>query len=576
MFTNAFSNVSPATTLVSMPSTSAYTLDRGVAGAEPQRRSPTRKHEVHRQQQRQQQQQDQEQQQEEEDETLTPEEARRLKRKEQNKMAQRRHREKQRNQMNNASQVRPQRQSSNGDGSPTGSDSGDASATAAAFSGKQSAQASTSTLPDGLSNSFLSRTGHMGGESSARNIDPQSSFPPEQHQYLYQHGQGPSREEHMHEQHMSRRSTDRDEDISPIQVPNDQFDYSQLLINDSGRREHRHGQPPPSSSLDKTTTTRMHGLQLPRAAPLHDLSTIRPSDLHSGEMPDLFGSEDDAEPNSAASHDSHFGFQHLQNDGQGSSAGPDTHGFFHPSQAEAQAADLGAGTNRLNISDTYHQGKEHELGTSDSQGFKKRKHKGPGLAMGENGHGAHGTTVSRPMSNAELLKYFASLTSLQMPWADQLLSPRWDLIKVLELASARLGLMFEYVEDDRSISFLANDFLSATRGLGRGPASSGPGQTELGKWPTEEDPDVRVPIGESLLTAAAMASAAAMGSSDGGKGGGGATEGGGGGGGGETGSSASAGPVLRWSHVPHNMRPSRLSGCVGHHPYIVSDDGQAA
>lgn len=111
----------------------------------------------------------------------------------------------------------------------------------------------------------------------------------------------------------------------------------------------------------------------------------------------------------------------------------------------------------------------------------------------------------------EAMRSFVTMTALAIPWANRLLKPRWDLMKVLQLATQRLGLTFDYIEEDSSISFLALDFQSASdaRMIAAG-SQNGSGQ------------------GTSALA-----------------------------------------PTLRWHVVPDNMKPSTLSSAVPHHPFVV-------
>lgn len=114
----------------------------------------------------------------------------------------------------------------------------------------------------------------------------------------------------------------------------------------------------------------------------------------------------------------------------------------------------------------------------------------------------------------ESFRDFVALTALSIPWANRLLKPRWDLMKVLHLATQRLGLTFDYVEEDSSISFLALDFENAS--------------------------------GKALTMGQGLGGASGQGGS----------------------SSMEMASTLRWHVVPDNMQPSTLCGAVPHHPFV--------
>ncbi|CAO1619790.1 unnamed protein product [Sympodiomycopsis kandeliae] len=492
-------------------------------------------------------QQQQQQQGSEDSATLTPAEARRLKRKEQNRLAQRRHREKQR------SQMRKQRQGSN-EGSGADSDpseqqplqqqqqqpdltypSDDVMQTSPIsmtlnidtgnhINHRHPSEVTSSTTSD---HGFSSSSGGEMGDFAMSDPSSSSSSSSAAKQYSQsQHHLMPPPNRTSHPHHGGGYH-------SPMQVPIDQFDYSQLLNGQSSsndhfhQQQHQHRQQHTGSSEAAMTTGMASG-----SGPV---STLRPSDLHSGSSgssnsnnsTDFFGSSD-AEAGSSMSGGP-FAFD--------SSTLPPCSSplLFH------QSVEFGSDDHQVGNPSpkTTNLPWNSNANGSEERDPSRRKKRSSTSNRSKPGSENSLSVMGRPMSNAELLKYFASLTSLQVPWADRLLGTRWDVIKVLQMASEKLGLMYEYVEGDFSISFLAQDFLSATSGLGSGPAISGPGQTELGKWPTEQEPHLRVP---SPLSRDGKGPA--------------------------SGTENGLGPVLRWSHVPENMRPSRLSGIVSHHPYI--------
>lgn len=484
------------------------------------------------------------------DETLSPAEQRRLKRKEQNRMAQRRHREKQR------SQMRRQRQGSRDEAaSPPESDPGESSNHT---SNSHPTDNSVTSPPPYHQTPQLQYPHHSHPAfSDSRGLQiPADIGPPlfmsdaspsslhHQHLSSYPDGSNPTHH-HPHHLHASGHNSGA---ASSVHVPEDQFDYSLLLNGDSNNNNDTNHQHSAGSSLSVSQG------DMSSHFPSHSMTsaaTIRSSELHSSPTTTDFyahpAGDTGRHPISPTSggYDAPFGTApYASSPGQRVQDMPQTSSDQHrQSFARLHGGDQHA-QQRIPASGTVNgDGAEGE-----DDGGKKRKRSAQGHVPVP-GTVGYVNTLSRPMSNTDLLKYFASLTSLQIPWADQLLSPRWDLIKVLQMASSRLGLMFEYVEGDDSVSFLAQDFYSATRGLGRGPATSGPGQTELGKWPTEENPGVQVHSPAGLITKPSSPSSHDDAGSYG-------TERG--------------GPVLRWKDVPHNMRPSRLSGVVQHHPYIVS------
>lgn len=139
------------------------------------------------------------------------------------------------------------------------------------------------------------------------------------------------------------------------------------------------------------------------------------------------------------------------------------------------------------------------------------------------------------------MRQFVTLVSQSIPWMDHLLAPRWDMIKVLKQAAEQLGLMQDYLEEDESISFLHGDYRVASRNT----IST-----------MDEDDDVpleatQAPTAMSNATSTYPSTPDQQSHTVGG----------------DTGMTVS---VLRWTGWPSNMKPSKLSGVVSHHPFLVS------
>lgn len=143
----------------------------------------------------------------------------------------------------------------------------------------------------------------------------------------------------------------------------------------------------------------------------------------------------------------------------------------------------------------------------------------------------------------QAMRQFVSLVSQSIPWMDHLLAPRWDMIKVLKQAAEQLGLMQDYLEEDESISFLDGDYRVASR-------------NSISAIDDQQDippADIQAHAGEPVHPSSEKTDWRLSQPAD-------AT-------GGSTGVTIS---VLRWTGWPSNMKPSRLSGVVPHHPFLVS------
>ncbi|CAO1629209.1 unnamed protein product [Parajaminaea phylloscopi] len=72
-------------------------------------------------------------------------------------------------------------------------------------------------------------------------------------------------------------------------------------------------------------------------------------------------------------------------------------------------------------------------------------------------HPSTATSADAPTSQSPLHR-FVTLVASNTPWIERMFGSGWDLLKVLTAASQRLGLMFQYIEADDSTSFLPMDF----------------------------------------------------------------------------------------------------------------------
>lgn len=142
---------------------------------------------------------------------------------------------------------------------------------------------------------------------------------------------------------------------------------------------------------------------------------------------------------------------------------------------------------------------------------------------------------------AAQLSDLVTTASLQSAWVHRLLGPKWDMMKVLHSACSRLGLEFNYVDDDASISFLATDFEQQVV-LNRMQIHHPSGQTTT---TFQMAPVMLTPNG--VVTSGSSAHS------------------------GMPSNQNALAPLLRWHDWPENMQPSSLSGLVTHHPFIVSE-----